>query len=60
MKLLLFYVYSLVGIVSKSDDGYYTLKDDGCVYEYVHLEEVYNWIESGEFRYDDFLFDGDH
>lgn len=57
MKIILFYFYSLVGIVSKSDDGYYTLKDDGCVYEYVHREEVYQWIESGVFRYDDFLFE---
>jgi hypothetical protein len=55
MKVLLFCFYSLIGVVHKEDDGLYTLRVDDCVYEYVYKEEIFNWIETKEFQYNDFL-----
>ena len=47
-------IYILVGEVEPKD-GLYTVYYDNTVYEYACYGEVIHWIETGEFKYDDFL-----
>ena len=54
MSKLMLLIYILVGEVEPKD-GLYTVYYDNTVYEYACYGEVIHWIETGEFKYDDFL-----
>ena len=59
---LIFILYLFTGTVVPQDEHegrktYAIFFEDGKVIDYAYKAEVYNWIETGTFQYDDTLED---
>jgi hypothetical protein len=59
---LIFVLYLWTGIVTPQDEHegrktYAIFMEDGTCIDYAYKAEVYNWIETGSFQYDETLED---
>lgn len=59
---LIFIIYLFIGVIVPQDEHegretYVVFLYDGSCVEYAYRGEIYNWIETGEFEYNEFLED---